>query len=162
MGKRGRIVILLARRRAGKKAIIVKQNDDGKKDKKFAHALVVGIERSPRRVTRSMNAKKQERKSRMKPFVKYVTTTISSPPDSWSRMTLNSDPPSPKTSWLTERPERPFSLNSRPTSRTDTCRTRVPRSKLTLTSSSANSDSEQSYALPTLTLVLGTTTSTLS
>merc|ERR1711957_320239 len=72
MGKRGRIVILLAGRRAGKKAIIVKQNDDGKKDKKFAHALVVGIERSPRRVTRSMNAKKQERKSRMKPFVKYV------------------------------------------------------------------------------------------
>merc|ERR1712160_20022 len=70
--KRGRIVILLAGRRAGKKAIIVKQNDDGKKDKKFAHALVVGIERSPRRVTRSMNAKKQERKSRMKPFVKYV------------------------------------------------------------------------------------------
>merc|ERR1711957_833067 len=68
--KRGRIVILLAGRRAGKKAIIVKQNDDGKKDKKFAHALVVGIERSPRRVTRSMNAKKQERKSRMKPLVK--------------------------------------------------------------------------------------------
>merc|ERR1711957_73761 len=70
--KRGRIVILLAGRRAGKKAIIVKQNDDGKKDKKFAHALIVGIERSPRRVTRSMNAKKQERKSCMKPFVKYV------------------------------------------------------------------------------------------
>merc|ERR1712160_120457 len=70
--KRGRIVILLAGRRAGKKAIIVKQNDDGKKDKKFAHALVVGIERSPRRVTRSMNAKNIEHKSRMKPFVKYV------------------------------------------------------------------------------------------
>merc|ERR1712166_967182 len=51
--------------------IIVKQNDDGKKDKKFAHALVCGIERSPRRVTRAMNAKKIERKSRMKPFVKY-------------------------------------------------------------------------------------------
>merc|ERR1712086_138652 len=70
--KRGRIVILLAGRRAGIKAIIVKQNDDGKKDKKFAHALVCGIERSPKRVTRSMNAKKIERKSRMKPFIKYV------------------------------------------------------------------------------------------
>ena len=70
--KRGRIVILLAGRRAGMKAIIVKQNDDGKKDKKFAHALVCGIERPPRRVTRAMNAKKIERKSRMKPFVKYV------------------------------------------------------------------------------------------
>lgn len=34
--------------------------------------MVVGIERPPRKVTRSMNKKKIERKSRMKPFVKYV------------------------------------------------------------------------------------------
>merc|ERR1711935_1193924 len=77
MGKimrKGRVCILLAGRRAGKKAIIVKQNDEGKKDKnmKFAHALVMGLERCPRKVTKSMSAKKVERKSHMKPFVKYV------------------------------------------------------------------------------------------
>merc|ERR1711971_814901 len=75
MGKimrKGRVVILLAGRRAGKKAIIVKQNDEGRKDKKFAHALVVGIDRCPRKVTKAMKDTKVERKSRMKPFVKYV------------------------------------------------------------------------------------------
>merc|ERR1712166_765107 len=75
MGKimrKGRVVILLAGRRAGKKAIIVKQNDEGRKDKKFAHALVCGIERCPRKVTKAMSQTKIERKCRMKPFVKYV------------------------------------------------------------------------------------------
>jgi len=70
--KKGRVVILLAGRRAGKKAIIVKPLDEGRKDRKFGHALVVGIERPPRRVTRGMSAKKIERKTRVKPFVKYV------------------------------------------------------------------------------------------
>jgi len=39
---------------------------------KFAHALVCGLERCPRKVTKAMSAKKVERKSHMKPFVKYV------------------------------------------------------------------------------------------
>jgi len=80
--KPGRVVILLAGRHAGKKAIIVKQNDDGKKvrrriaysvqDRKFAHALVAGIERNPLRVTRNMSQKKIERRSKVKAFVKTV------------------------------------------------------------------------------------------
>jgi large subunit ribosomal protein L27e len=70
--KPGRIVILLAGRFAGKKAIIVKQQDDGKKDKKFAHALVAGIERNALKVTRNMSQKKIERRSKVKPFVKIV------------------------------------------------------------------------------------------
>jgi large subunit ribosomal protein L27e len=41
--KPGRIVVLLAGRRAGTKAVIVKQFDDGKKSKKFSHALVAGV-----------------------------------------------------------------------------------------------------------------------
>ena len=76
MGKimrKGRVVILLAGRRSGKKAIIVKSNEDGgKKERRFPHALVCGIERCPRKVTRSMSETKAARKSRMKPFVKYV------------------------------------------------------------------------------------------
>jgi len=70
--KRGRVVILLAGRRAGKKAIIVKQIDEGKKKRKFGHALVVGIERPARKVTRSMTQKKLKRRATIKPFVKYV------------------------------------------------------------------------------------------
>ena len=70
--KKGRVVILTSGRMAGKKAVIVKNNDDGKKERKFAHALVVGVERPPRRVTKRMDQKKQDRKSRMKPFVKFV------------------------------------------------------------------------------------------
>ena len=50
----------------------MKQNDEGRKDKKFGHALVVGVERPPRRVIKSMSKKKIDRKSRLKPFVKFV------------------------------------------------------------------------------------------
>lgn len=70
--KKGRVVILLAGRRAGKKAIIVKQVDEGKKNRKFSHALVAGVERAPKKITKRMSQKKIERKSRVKPFVKYV------------------------------------------------------------------------------------------
>ena len=34
--------------------------------------MVVGIERAPRKVVRGMGPKKIDRKSRIKPFVKYV------------------------------------------------------------------------------------------
>merc|ERR1711878_47651 len=70
--KRGRVVILLAGRRAGKKAIIVKQIDDGKKKRKFGHALVVGVERPARKVSSSMTKKKLHRRATIKPFVKFV------------------------------------------------------------------------------------------
>ena len=53
--KAGRVVILTAGRHAGKKAIIVKQHDEHRKGKKFAHALVAGIEKSPLRVTKRMS-----------------------------------------------------------------------------------------------------------
>ena len=73
--KKGRVVILLAGRRAGKKAIIIKQVDEGKKNRKFGHTLVAGVERAPRKVTRRMSDKKIKRASRVKPFVKYVNYT---------------------------------------------------------------------------------------
>lgn len=70
--KAGRVVILLAGRRAGKKAVIVKPFDDGKKDHKFGHALVAGVERAPMKVTKKMSKKKIARRSTLKPFVKLV------------------------------------------------------------------------------------------
>lgn len=70
--KPGRVVVLLSGRRAGCKAVIVKQHDEGKKDRKFSHALVAGIQRAPLRVTRKMSSKKIARRSKLKPFVKLV------------------------------------------------------------------------------------------
>lgn len=44
----------------------------GLQTRNFAHALVVGVERPPRAVSKRMSQKKFDRKSRMKPFVKFV------------------------------------------------------------------------------------------
>jgi len=70
--KPGRCVILLQGRFAGKKGLVIKTNDDGTKDRKFPHALVIGIERHPRRVTRRMGVKRIQKRTTIKPFVKYV------------------------------------------------------------------------------------------
>ena len=69
----GKVVILLAGRHAGKKAVVVKTFDDGNSDKRFAHCLVAGLARQPRKVTKAMSKKKVEKRTKtMKPFVKYV------------------------------------------------------------------------------------------
>lgn len=57
-------------RYAGRKAIIMKAFDDGTNEKQFGQALVAGIDRYPRRVTRRMNKAKVHKNSRIKPFVK--------------------------------------------------------------------------------------------
>lgn len=64
---------MLAGRHAGKKAVVVKTFDDGNSDKRFAHCLVAGLARNPRKVTRAMSKEKVEKRSKaMKPFIKYV------------------------------------------------------------------------------------------
>ncbi|XP_064090420.1 large ribosomal subunit protein eL27-like isoform X2 [Macrobrachium nipponense] len=70
--KPGRVVILLGGRHAGKKAIVIKSNEDGTQDRPYEHALVAGIERYPRKVTKKMSKKKIARRSKIKPFVKVV------------------------------------------------------------------------------------------
>mmetsp|Transcript_13459 Transcript_13459/g.19806 ORF Transcript_13459/g.19806 Transcript_13459/m.19806 type:complete len:146 (+) Transcript_13459:45-482(+) len=71
--KAGKVVIVLAGRHAGQKAVVVKTFDDGNSDKRFAHCLIAGIARGPRKVTRAMSKAKVEKRSKcMKPFVKYV------------------------------------------------------------------------------------------
>jgi large subunit ribosomal protein L27e len=69
----GKVVIVLAGRHAGKKAVVIKTFDDGNSDKRFAHCLIAGLARGPRKVTRGMSKAKVEKRSKtMKPFVKYV------------------------------------------------------------------------------------------
>merc|ERR1711953_278404 len=67
--KPGKVVILLAGRYAGRKALIVKQQDDGLQ---YGHALVAGIARYPRKVTKDMGKKRITKRCRVKPFVKVV------------------------------------------------------------------------------------------
>ena len=69
--KQGRICILTSGRFAGKKGIIVSQHDS-RANRAFPHALVAGIERNPKRVTRRMGKKRIARKSHIKPFIKAV------------------------------------------------------------------------------------------
>ena len=66
------VCIILSGRYAGKKACIIKQNDDGTNQRKYPHAIVAGVERYPLKVTKRMGAKKLERRSKIKPFIKVV------------------------------------------------------------------------------------------
>jgi large subunit ribosomal protein L27e len=68
----GKVVIVLAGRHAGKKAVVVKTFDDSTSDKRFSHCLIAGIDRPPRKVTKAMSKKKVEKRSKIKPFVKYI------------------------------------------------------------------------------------------
>ena len=44
----------------------------GTQDRAYGHALVAGIERYPRKVTKAMGKKKLTKRSRVKPFVKVA------------------------------------------------------------------------------------------
>merc|ERR1739842_93177 len=70
--KSGRVVILTAGKYAGRKAVVVKESNDGDQSRLYGHALVAGIERYPRRVTKSMGKKKIAKRNKMKCFVKVV------------------------------------------------------------------------------------------
>lgn len=70
--KSGKVVVVLGGRFAGRKAVIVKMFEDGSKSRKFPHALVAGIERYPRKVTKSMSKKQILKKVKVKPFLKHI------------------------------------------------------------------------------------------
>lgn len=68
--KPNKVVLITNGRNAGKKAVIIKNQDDGTGDRPYGHALVVGISRYPKKVTKSMGKKKQNKRSKIKPFIK--------------------------------------------------------------------------------------------
>ena len=57
-------------RQAGKKVVVIKQLDEGTKERPYPHAIVAGVERYPRKVTKRMGAKKLAKRSKVKPFIK--------------------------------------------------------------------------------------------
>mmetsp|Transcript_22640 Transcript_22640/g.33854 ORF Transcript_22640/g.33854 Transcript_22640/m.33854 type:complete len:148 (+) Transcript_22640:56-499(+) len=70
--KAGRVVVILNGRYTGKKAIVAKTFDDGTKARPFGHCLVAGVDRPPRKVHKRMSKKKITKRTRVKPFLKYI------------------------------------------------------------------------------------------
>jgi len=70
--KPGKVVIVLQGRFAGRKAVVVQTNDNGTKDRKYSHAVLVGVSKYPRRVNKRMGKKTIAQRSRVKPFVRVV------------------------------------------------------------------------------------------
>ncbi|KAA6386806.1 MAG: putative 60s ribosomal protein l27 [Streblomastix strix] len=70
--KPGKVVIILNGRFAGKKAVITEVKP--KKDKRhhYARAVVAGLKRSPKKVTRAMGKKVVLRRTIIRPFLKTV------------------------------------------------------------------------------------------
>lgn len=77
--------------------MVVKVFDEGTKARPFSHALVMGIEKTPLKVTKRMSQKKTEKRQRVKPFVQYVNYNHIIP----TRYTLPSENFDCK-SWVTE------------------------------------------------------------
>ena len=70
--KAGKVVVILSGKYAGKKAVIVKVNETANDKHKFPHAVVVGVDRAPLKVTRGMGEKKINKKTSMKVFTKVM------------------------------------------------------------------------------------------
>jgi len=66
------VAIVLQGRQAGKKVVVIKQLDEGTKERPYPHAVVAGIERYPRKVTKRMGAKTLAKRSKVKPFIKAI------------------------------------------------------------------------------------------
>ncbi|KAK7605230.1 hypothetical protein V9T40_007088 [Parthenolecanium corni] len=70
--KSGKVVLVLSGRYAGRKAIVMRTFDDGTSDKQYGHALVAGIDRYPRKVTKRMGKSQLKKRSKIKPFLKVL------------------------------------------------------------------------------------------
>ena len=81
--KPGKVVVILSGKYAGKKAVIVKVFEEGNGKYKFPHALVCGVARPPRKVTRRMDEKKVNKKTTMQVFTKVINLQHFMPTRFW-------------------------------------------------------------------------------
>ena len=113
--KAGKVVVILSGKYAGKKAVIVKVNETANDKHKFPHAVVVGVDRAPLKVTRGMGEKKINKKTSMRVFTKvmnlqhfmptrFANCWMNHPVDTPSSTT---SPPSLRRRWRLPRRRRP-------------------------------------------------------
>jgi large subunit ribosomal protein L27e len=57
---------------ASLQVVIIQPVDNGNKPHPFGHAVVAGIERYPSKITRRMSKSRQEKRSKIKPFIKVI------------------------------------------------------------------------------------------
>lgn len=57
---------------AAPQVVIIQPVDNGSKTHPYGHALVAGIERYPSKITRRMSKKRQEKRNKVKPFIKII------------------------------------------------------------------------------------------
>ena len=50
--------------------VVIKQLDEGTKERPYPHAIVAGIERYPRKVTKRMGKVTLAKRNKVKPFIK--------------------------------------------------------------------------------------------
>lgn len=70
--KSGRVAIVTRGRFAGKKVVVVVPEDEGNLSHAFPHAIVVGLEQGPKKVSKDMDEGKIKKRIAVKPFVKLV------------------------------------------------------------------------------------------
>ncbi|GAA5852896.1 hypothetical protein JCM8547_004724 [Rhodosporidiobolus lusitaniae] len=70
--KPGKVALVLSGRYAGRKVVVIRQSDEGTKERPYPHAIVAGVDRYPRKVTKGMGKKRIEKRSKVKPFVKSI------------------------------------------------------------------------------------------
>lgn len=58
--------------RVVQQVVIIQPIDNGNKPHPFGHAVVAGIERYPERITRRMSKARQDKRSKIKPFIKVI------------------------------------------------------------------------------------------
>ena len=68
----GRFVILLQGRHAGQKAVVLQAYPEPTEERKYPHAVVLGIEQAPRKVTKEMSQEQLVKRTQVKCFVKTV------------------------------------------------------------------------------------------
>ena len=68
----GRFVVMLQGRHAGKKALVLAAYPEPTGDRKFPYAVVMGIEKYPKKVSKGMNQEQLVKKTQVKVFVKAV------------------------------------------------------------------------------------------
>lgn len=68
----GKVVLVLAGRFAGRKAVIIRNFDDGVAGRPYGHALVAGVDKYPKKITKAMNKRRINKRTKVRPFIQIV------------------------------------------------------------------------------------------